>query len=197
MIVIVDSGGANLLSLSSALSRFNTPFLVSADKEEILKASHVILPGVGSAKGVMNRLHSLGLVDVLKQLSQPLLGICVGMQILFEYSEEESSPCLGILQGSVKKLNVKSNLSLPHMGWNTLIIKQEVPLFHTIPEAAYVYFVHNFAAPMSRYTIAETQYGCPFSSAVQAENFIGVQFHPERSAEVGHLILKNFLEGVL
>lgn len=194
MIVIVDSGGANLVSITAAIARLGVDVLVSAAKQDIKQASHVILPGVGSAKTVMNRLNTLGLVATLKALTQPVLGICVGMQVLFESSEEGATPCLGILPGIVEKLPAITSLSFPHMGWNTLEIGTTSSPMQNIPPRAYVYFVHNFYAPISSYTVAKTRYGIPFSAAVQQRNFIGVQFHPERSGAIGNQLLKNFLE---
>lgn len=194
MIVIVDSGGANLISISSAVSRLGYEVIVSSSIRDIEQASHIILPGVGSAQTVMNRLHTLGLVEVLKIMTQPLLGICVGMQILFEFSEEGATPCLDILKGTVKKLPITANLCLPHMGWNTIKICASSKLMQGIPQHAYVYYVHNFAALNSSNLIAETDYGAAFSAVVQSRNYMGVQFHPERSASIGRQILKNFLE---
>lgn len=194
MIVIVDSGGANLVSITSAVSRLGYEVIVSSAIQDIEQASHIILPGVGSAEIIMRRLNSLGLVEVLKTVTKPVLGICVGMQVLFEFSEEGMTTCLGILSGMVKKIRAATPLCLPHMGWNTVKICAFSKLMQNIPQHAYVYFVHNFSAPVSCYTIAETFYGSPFSAVVQYRNFMGVQFHPERSGAVGSQLLKNFLE---
>lgn len=194
MIVIVDSGGANLISIRSSIARLGKQGMVSSAIQDIKQASHIILPGVGSAETVMNRLNTLGLVDLLQATTKPVLGICVGMQVLFEFSEESTTPCLGILKGTVKKLPLIANLCLPHMGWNTIKICASSMLMQGIPQHAYVYYVHNFAAPISSNTIAETDYGSSFSAAVQYRNFMGVQFHPERSGAIGRQLLKNFLE---
>ncbi|WP_028388691.1 imidazole glycerol phosphate synthase subunit HisH [Legionella fairfieldensis] len=194
MIVIVDSGGANLASISNAIVRLGKKVTVSGAMKDIDQASHIILPGVGSAETVMTRLNTLGLVDALKATTKPVLGICVGMQILFEFSEEETTTCLGILKGTVKKLSSAANCRLPHMGWNTIKICASSVLMQGIPQEAYVYYVHNFAVPVSGNTIAETEYGFSFSAAVQHRNFMGVQFHPERSGTTGSQLLKNFLE---
>jgi glutamine amidotransferase len=194
MIVIVDSGGANLISITSAIARLGKRVLVSSAQQDIEQASHIILPGVGSAETVMNRLNTLRLVDVLKATNKPVLGICVGMQILFESSEEGTTPCLGLLNGTVKKLPLNPNLSMPHMGWNTIKIDTSSVLMQKLPQHAYVYYVHNFAAPICNNTIAETDYGSSFSAAVHYRNFMGVQFHPERSGAIGSQLLKNFLE---
>jgi glutamine amidotransferase len=192
MIVVVDSGGANLISVLSALARLGVESCVSDSSKEIQAASHVILPGVGSADKVMKRLHMLGLVDMLRALTQPVLGICVGMQVLFESSEEGNMPCLGVMRGVIRKLPACS-LPLPHMGWNTLKVIQPSTLMANVLPESYVYFVHSYIAPLSKYTFAMTHYGLSFSAMVQHNNFFGVQFHPERSGKVGHTILKNFL----
>ncbi|MFT4060206.1 MAG: imidazole glycerol phosphate synthase subunit HisH [Legionella sp.] len=197
MIVIVDSGGANLISITSAIARLGKDVIVSSAIQDIEQASHIILPGVGEAKTVMNRLNTLGLVKVLKATTKPVLGICVGMQVLFEFSEEGSTACLGLLDGTVKKLPFIANLCLPHMGWNTIEICASSVLMRDIPQDAYVYYVHNFAVPVSHNTIAKTDYGSSFSAAIQHRNFMGVQFHPERSGAIGSQILKNFLEQIV
>lgn len=197
MIVIVDSGGANLISISNAIERLDKKVIVSSRLQDIEQASHIILPGVGSAQTVMNRLNKLGLSKILRETTKPVLGICVGMQILFEFSEEGATSCLGILNGTVKKLPFIANLCLPHMGWNTIKICASSVLMRDIPQDAYVYYVHNFAAPVSHNTIAETEYGSSFSAAIQERNFMGVQFHPELSGALGRQLLKNFLEQTL
>jgi glutamine amidotransferase len=197
MIVIVDSGGANLISIISAIEHLGKQVIVSSVTADIEQASHIILPGVGEVKTVMDRLNTLGLVDVLKATTKPVFGICVGMQVLFEFSEEGATACLGIFNGAVKKLPRIANLCLPHMGWNTIKICAASVLMQDIPQDAYVYYVHNFAVPVSHNTIAETDYGTSFSAAVQHRNFMGVQFHPECSGVIGSQILKNFLEQTL
>lgn len=189
-LIIVDSGGANLVSVMAAIERLGTPCKVSVNENDIRGATHVILPGVGSADKIMQRLSQLKLVDVLRSLRQPVLGICVGMQLLFEFSEEKETSCLGLIPGDVKRL--QSDV-LPQMGWNTLSIKKKNGLMKNISEGDYVYFVHSFAAPIMEASTAVTHYGTPFSASVQKDNFFGVQFHPERSGQVGAQILKNFL----
>jgi len=176
------------------LTRLGVMARISTEPDEINSATHVILPGVGSANKIMKRLDDLQLIDVLKKLNQPVLGICVGMQILFEFSEEGNTACLGIIAGQIQKLSKKSCLILPHMGWNTLQVLKPFGLMANITAEASVYFVHNFVAPITSHTCATAYYGMPFSAAVQFENFFGVQFHPERSGTAGHQILKNFLE---
>jgi glutamine amidotransferase len=160
----------------------------------IQAASHVILPGVGHAKYVMSRLEQLALINVIKALTQPVLGICLGMQILHEHSDEGNVTCLGIIPGEVKPLPKKADFTLPHMGWNQLnIFQQNNPLLQGIKNNADVYFVHSYAVPVSQYTVAQSHHTSDFAAIVQHENFYGAQFHPERSGYVGAKILENFL----
>jgi glutamine amidotransferase len=191
--VIIDSGGANLASLQFAFERLGAETRVSADAAEIRSARRVILPGVGSAADAMGRLRNAGLADLLPSLTQPVLGICLGMQLLFERSEEGETECLGILPDSVRRLQPKGGLPVPHMGWNQLAPVREDPLLKGIGVNDYVYFVHSFAAPVSDVTLASAEYGTPLSAIVRHRNFWGTQFHPERSAQVGARMLANFL----
>lgn len=191
--VIIDSGGANLASLLFALERLEVPATVTTNPQEVQSATRVLLPGVGSATDAMNRLHSSGLAPVLPTLKQPVLGICLGMQLLFEHSEEGSVDCLGIITGTVKRLKAEPGRPVPHMGWNTLVKLRDDPLMTDIGGEDYVYFVHSYAAPVSDVTLARTDYGAQVSAVVRKQNFWGTQFHPERSATVGAKILANFL----
>ncbi len=197
-VVVIDSGGANLASLLHALRRLGSGAEVSNDAARIRGASHVLLPGVGAAHDAMARLRSAGVDALLPTLTQPVLGICLGMQLLFEASEEAASgapgtPCLGVVPGRVARMLARPGLPVPHMGWNQLEPLQEDPLFEGIARGDYVYFVHSFAAPVSQYTLATADYGGRFTAAVKRNNFRGVQFHPERSAAVGARLLGNFL----
>jgi len=197
-VVIIDSGGANLASLVFALRRLGTEAAVSSDAQRIRAASHVLLPGVGSAGNAMARLNAAGLSDVIPALTQPVLGICLGMQLLYETSTETeagaaSTRCLGVLPGSVERLQPSPQRPVPHMGWNRLVAQQADPLFAGIAATDYFYFVHSFAAPAGERSLALTDYGTNFSSAVRQRNFRGVQFHPERSARPGARLLANFL----
>jgi imidazole glycerol-phosphate synthase subunit HisH len=197
-VVIIDSGGANLASLRFALSRIGADATVSADPERIGRATHVLLPGVGSAHDAMLRLKSAGLHLLIPELSQPLLGICLGMQLLYESSSESAggsatTPGLAVLDGSVARLAGGPELPVPHMGWNQVETIRDDPLLEGIGSNDYVYFVHGYAAPVTPATLAVTGYGQPFSSVVRRGNFRGVQFHPERSATVGSRLLANFL----
>jgi imidazole glycerol-phosphate synthase subunit HisH len=191
--VIIDSGGANLASLQFAFERLGAQTHVSADAAAISSAPRVILPGVGSAGDAMRRLRKRGIADLLPTLTQPVLGICLGMQLLFEHSEEGATDCLGILPDSVKRLLPVAGRPVPHMGWNQLTPTREDPLLEGIARDAYVYFVHSYAVPVSDLTLASADYGEPLSAIVRRANFWGTQFHPERSAEVGARVLANFL----
>ena len=192
-LAIIDSGGANIASLQLAIERLGVPADLTTDPDLLRRATHVILPGVGAAADCMMRLRNAGLVDVIRRLQQPLLGICVGMQLLFESSEEGDVECLGVLPGRVRRLSNRGNLPVPHMGWNQLEFSQTSPLLNDIREGDYVYFVHSYAAPVSQATLATTTYGDKFSAVVQQGNVYGAQFHPERSARIGAQLLRNFV----
>lgn len=191
--VIIDSGGANLASLLFALERLDVRATVSTSPAEVRAATRVILPGVGSAADAMKRLDAAGLSEVLPTLRQPVLGICLGMQLLFKHSEEGNVDCLGIMPDSVRRLKAEPGRPVPHMGWNNLVSLRDDPLMEGITNSDYVYFVHSYAAPVSDVTLARTDYGAQVSAVVRRGNFWGTQFHPERSASVGSRILANFL----
>jgi glutamine amidotransferase len=193
-LAIIDSGGANIASLQFAMQRLGIESELTTDPARLEAASHVLLPGVGAAADCMARLQKAGLVDTIRRLKQPLLGICVGMQLLFESSEEGDVACLGLLPGRVRRLANRDDLPVPHMGWNQLDFSGASPLLSGIASGDYVYFVHSYAAPVSELTLATTTYGEAFSSVVQRGNVYGAQFHPERSAKVGARLLKNFLQ---
>jgi glutamine amidotransferase len=195
-VAIIDSGGANLASLVYALQRQQARAVVTADASVIRAAPRVLLPGVGSAGNAMLRLKAAGLHEVIPQLTQPLLGICLGMQLLFESSAEGDAgdtTCLGILPGKVERLAASPQHPVPHMGWNTTLVAGADPLFEGIAATDYFYFVHSYRAPLGQFTLARSEYGEPFSAAVRQGNFRGVQFHPERSAAPGARLLANFL----
>jgi len=192
-VVIVDSGGANLASLQFALTRLGAQSAVSADAAVIRAAPRVILPGVGSARNAMARLSAAGLDAVLPTLDQPVLGICLGMQLLCDFSEEGDTACLGIIPARVTRLVSTSELPVPHMGWNTLREREDDPLLAGIGDRDYVYFVHGFAVVPNPATLAATEYGTSLSAVVRQRNFWGTQFHPERSGQPGARILGNFL----
>jgi glutamine amidotransferase len=193
-VVIIASGGANIASLQFALQRLGTSSAVSANARKIREASHVILPGVGAAADAMMRLRQKNLDTLIPSLEQPVLGICLGMQLLFEASEEGDASCLGIIPGRAVRFPRKPGHPVPHMGWNTLTIERPNPLLEGVANDAYAYFVHSYALSPCPATIASSNYGQPFSACVQWRNFFGAQFHPERSAQVGARLLQNFLE---
>jgi glutamine amidotransferase len=196
-VAIIDNGGANVASLRFALQRLGATSHLTADPRELRAASRVILPGVGAAADAMARMQSLELVDLIPQLTQPVLGICLGMQLLFAGSEEgadgEDTECLGILTERVARFQNRPDLPVPHMGWNQLRMTAGSALLAGLQDGDYVYFVHSYAAPIGPWTLATTDYGGEFSAAVRHENFYGVQFHPERSAQAGSRVLANFL----
>lgn len=193
-LVIIDSGGANIASLRYAIDRLGVASELTTDPAKVRAASHVILPGVGAAANCMTRLQRTpGLVDTIRKLRQPMLGICVGMQLLFESSEEGEVPCLGLLPGRVRRFADRDDLPVPHMGWNQLEFEPGSMLLKDITPGDHVYFVHSYSAPVGPLTLATANYGEPFSALVQSGNVFGAQFHPERSARIGSLLLRNFL----
>jgi glutamine amidotransferase len=198
--VIVDSGGANLASLTYAFERLDCRTVITADGSTIASAERVVLPGVGAARQAMARLRAAGLTNVLRALTQPVLGICLGMQLLFQESEEGPTPCLGVLPDTVRKLQAAPGCPIPHMGWNQLELPDEPlaarrpdPLLEGIGSDEYVYFVHSYAARVSEFTLASTTYGRRLSAVIRRKNFWGTQFHPERSGKTGVRVLENFL----
>ena len=193
MIGIVDYGAGNIRSLGNALERLEKPFFVSQDVHELQRADKLILPGVGEARSAIESLDRVGLLQWLTAVRVPFLGICIGMQILFEHSDERDTPCLGIVPGRVARFN-DTNLKVPHMGWNRVNLKVRSPLFEVIRDGDFFYFVHSFGAPLVPDTIGATEYGRQFSSAVQHKNFYGVQFHAEKSGNAGLHLLRNFSE---
>ncbi len=192
-IVVVASGGANIASLRFALERLGAPSELSADPVRIRAASHVILPGVGAAADAMARLERSGLDRVLPGLTQPVLGICLGMQLLHEASEEGGARCLGIIPGVARRFAEAPGRPVPHMGWNTLELRRDCPLLEGLTDADHAYFVHSYALEVGEATVASCRYGAPFSACVAWRNFYGAQFHPERSAGAGARLLENFL----
>jgi len=192
-LAIIDNGGANIASVRYAIERLGVNAELTTDPDQVRAATHVILPGVGTAADCMSRLERSKLIETIKSIKQPLLGICVGMQLLFDSSEEGDVKCLGLLPGRVQRFPNRAGLPVPHMGWNQLNVKRQTLLTQGLHPNDYVYFVHSFAAPIGDMTLASTDYGAPFSAAVQKDNIYGVQFHPERSARVGAIILRNFL----
>ncbi len=195
MLAIVDSGGANIASVRFALERLGVHSELTADPAVIRAADRVILPGVGSAVEGMKRLRARGLVDCVRGLTQPVLGVCLGMQLLFDDSEEGPTETLGLVPGRVARLPDSPGIQVPHMGWNTVLTGRTVALLDGIAQNARFYFVHSYAGPVNAFTLASCDHGTPFAAIVQRDNFSGVQFHPERSGAAGARLLKNFVEG--
>ena len=205
---IIKYNAGNIQSVVNALQRLGVEAILTDVPAEIRSAERVIFPGVGEASTAMQYLRERGLDKVIRALEQPVLGICLGMQLLGTHSEENDTVCLGIVPAKVKKLTgftpTGERLKVPHVGWNTTIATQSdgvtlshavtFPIFDGLPSSPYFYFVHSFAMELNEATIAKTAHGEVFSSAVQWRNFYGVQFHPEKSAEAGEQLLRNFLE---
>jgi len=192
-IAIIDYNAGNIRSVDNALRRLGVEPVITADKKIITEADKVIFPGVGEATTTMEFLRAKGLDTLIKGLTQPVLGICLGMQLMCRHSEEGDVDCLGIFDTVVKHFESKRHEDkVPHMGWNTLTGLKN-GLFDGVREGSYVYFVHSYYVPTGNYTIAETNYIHPFSAAIQQDNFYATQFHPEKSGAIGEQILKNFL----
>ncbi len=198
-VVIIDTGCANVSSVKFAIERLGYDVTISKDPAVVLDADKLFLPGVGTASEAMKNLEERDLIELVKKVEKPLLGICLGMQLLGKLSQEKGQKadeiveCLGLCDGEVRLLQT-GDLPLPHMGWNTVSANPGHPLFKDIEEGEYFYFVHSFAMPVGDYTIAQCDYGNPFSAAVQTGNYYGVQFHPERSSKAGSKLIQNFLE---
>jgi len=193
-VVILDTGCANLLSVKSSIKRLGYDPVVSRDADIVLRADKLFLPGVGTAQAAMDQIRERNLIELIQACTQPVLGICLGMQILGSHSDENQGvKTLGIIDEPVLKMT-DFGLPLPHMGWNRVYPKAGDRLFRDIEDGEYFYFVHSYAMPVCASTIAQASYGEPFTAAVQKDNFYGVQFHPERSGAAGAKLLKNFLE---
>lgn len=192
-VVILDTGCANLASVSYAVKRLGYNPQISRDPDIVLRSDKLFLPGVGSAPAAMKLLKERKLIALIRACTQPVLGICLGMQLMAKNSEEGNIKTLGIIDAQIKQIP-DHNLPLPHIGWNKVNSLAGHHLFRGIEGGAYFYFVHGFAMPVCSATIAHSTYGEPFTAAVQQDNFFGVQFHPERSGQAGAQLLKNFLE---
>ena len=194
MIAIIDSGGANIASVQFALERLGAESVLTKDVKIIQSADKVLLPGVGAAPIAMQNLAEYELIDCIRSLTQPVMGICLGMQLLFAVSPEGNTPLLGIFDADCETFTPAQGRSVPHMGWNRLSKQQDHPILAGVDEGAHVYFVHSYFAPVTAQTIAATNYGDDFTAIVAENNFMGCQFHPEKSGLVGAQILRNFLE---
>lgn len=204
-LAIIDAGGANIASLQFALARLGITGRLTVDPDRIANASHVILPGVGAAADSMARLEKAGLVELIPGLRQPFLGICVGLQLLCESSEENNTTCLGVFPGTAHLFEATPDRAVPHMGWNRIArisdsagdsksdAAENSDLLHGIPDGAHFYFVHSYAIDVTAETLAVAEYGKPFTAVAARANFAATQFHPERSGKFGAQLLKNFL----
>ena len=193
MIAIIYYKMGNLRSVENALHRLGAEFEVTADADKIVRADRVLLPGVGNAAEAMHNLRQAGLPEVIKCLRRPVLGICVGMQVMCRHSDEGDAECMGIFDARVKRFTPTPTEKVPHVGWNQ-IGNLEKKLFTDIKSGSFVYFVHSYYAELCPDTIATTRHGLLFSSALKYENFYGTQFHPEKSGDTGEQIIKNFLQ---
>lgn len=195
---IIDTSTANIASVRYALDRLGAAYILAETPEDAAECERIILPGVGAAGPAMKRLQQTGWASALRNDSRPLLGVCLGMQMLFEYSVESDCELLGLIPGRIEKLDPGADGPWPHMGWNTLTdLNHTDPLLNGVSDGDHVYFVHGFYAPVSVNTVASTRYGAPVTAIARQGHVAGCQFHPERSARVGSTILKNFVEGAV
>ncbi|MDF2179540.1 imidazole glycerol phosphate synthase subunit HisH [Aliiglaciecola sp. CAU 1673] len=194
-LVIINTGCANIASVAFAIERLGMKVRVSDQPNEIESADKLFLPGVGAAASAMQSIREKGLDTLLPGLTQPVLGICLGMQLMGRHSEEGNANCLGMIEADTKRMRAEG-LRLPHMGWNTVQFPRQSALFEGIDAGTYFYFVHGFAMALGDYTLASCDYGQPFSAAIGKDNFYGVQFHPERSGAAGARLLHNFIHNL-
>ncbi len=193
-VALIDAGGANFGSVRYALERLGASVRLVRDARGLEGARRVILPGVGAAGPAVQRLHAQGLFEPLRRVEVPLLGICLGMQLLFERSEEGDVETLGLIPGTVRKLVPAVDIRVPHMGWNRLLPLRGSPLLKDVTERASAYFVHSYAAPLNAHTVAACDHGGLFSAVVEHGRYFGAQCHPERSGDTGARLLRNFLQ---
>lgn len=192
-VAIVDGGGANIASLTGALKRLGASTRLTSDAAVIRAASHVILPGVGAAADAMRTLEARGLVNVIPELTQPVLGICLGLQLLAAHSDEDDTACLGVFPGRAALLEGGPDAPVPNMGWCRLSLSREHPLTEGVGDGSYFYFVHSYALPVGDRTLATARHTEDFTAVAARENFVATQFHPERSSAAGSRLLANFL----
>ena len=193
MIALIDYGAGNLKSVANALDDFKVDYIVTNKSDEIISTEKIIFPGVGEAGSAMSKLNEQTIVESIKFTDKPLLGICLGMQLLATFSEEGNTKCLDVVQTVVKQFDT-TQVKVPHMGWNQVEYINQNKLFTNIESGENFYFANSFYIPVTEYTIASTNYGIIFSAALNKNNFYGVQFHPEKSGHAGLQLLKNFIE---
>lgn len=193
MIGIINYGAGNIFSLTAALKRVGIAYGLVSELSDFERYDRFIIPGVGHAAAAIQRLHDSGFVNRIKQTKQPVLGICVGMQLLSTYSEEGNVDLLGLMPLKTLHFDKRIKEKVPHMGWNTVCVKNSHPIFKDIPDKSYFYFVHSYFLEQSDlYTVASCNYGLEFSAAIGKDNFVAVQFHPEKSGVLGETLLRNF-----
>jgi imidazole glycerol-phosphate synthase subunit HisH len=193
MIALIDYGAGNVASVANALIELNHDFIITRNESEIIKSNRVIFPGVGEASYAVRQLHMLNLFSVLRMCTKPILGICLGMQLMADKSAEGNVACLGIFPGAALKFD-ETKVKVPHMGWNEINLIKESKLFKGIDNRERFYFANSYYLPVNEYTTSTSEHGLTFSASLELGNFYGVQFHPEKSGEAGLKILKNFIE---
>jgi glutamine amidotransferase len=192
-IAIVNAGGSNISSLTFALDRIKASYITTNQIAQIEDSSHVILPGVGAANDAMDKLKKSNLIEVVRNLKQPTLGICLGMQLLLDHSMENNVNCLSIIEGRCKAFSQQDKCPVPHMGWNNVNFNKPSPLTEDLDNDDYFYFVHSYYAPITNSSIGVTDYSESFASIIQKDNFYGTQFHPEKSSDQGSKLLRTFI----
>ena len=192
-IAIVNAGGSNISSLTFALDRIKASYITTNQIAQIEDSSHVILPGVGAANDAMDKLKKSNLIEVVRNLKQPTLGICLGMQLLLDHSMENNVNCLSIIEGRCKAFSQQDKHPVPHMGWNNVNFNKPSPLTEDLDNDDYFYFVHSYYAPITNSSIGITDYSESFASIIQKDNFYGSQFHPEKSSDQGSKLLRTFI----
>ncbi|MGM9832737.1 MAG: imidazole glycerol phosphate synthase subunit HisH [Candidatus Limisoma sp.] len=194
-VAIIKYNAGNIFSVDCALRRIGVDAVITDDSRTILAADKVIFPGVGEARAAMEYLQQHGLDELIRRVTKPLLGICIGQQLLCRHSEEGDVDCLGIFDADVVRFKTDDpSVKIPHMGWNDINVVAPTPLLGNDVDKKYVYYVHSYYAPVCRHTVATTDYILPFSAAMQRDNFFATQFHPEKSGDIGEIILKNFIQ---
>ncbi|MGE5353548.1 MAG: imidazole glycerol phosphate synthase subunit HisH [Acidobacteriota bacterium] len=193
MIALIDYDAGNTASVANALEKLGHEFVLTNKETDICRADKVIFPGVGEASFAIKQLHRYNLINLLRIVRKPLLGICLGMQLLSEFSTEGNIPCLGVVPGRVEKFEAEK-VNVPHMGWNEVFQKKESKLFKDIKNGEFFYFANSYYLPVGEFTTAVANHGIDFTAALEKDNYYGIQFHPEKSGEAGLKLLNNFLE---